>query len=170
MNEHEQNEFERRLARRVERLLEALEELVEAATAFLKRKRPPPSAPVLAGTFDSSGDSMNAVLQAQIPTTRGDLTALAPTAIASITYQKTTAAAPTTQVSLQVNSAVAGAGLQASDLAFTDTSSTPGDSYTCFVTDTNGVVGAVSNAVVNPVGGVVDSSAPSAPVLTATFA
>lgn len=113
-----------------------------------------------------------ATLIATIPTTRGDGTALAPTDIASITYQKTSllpdgvTAGP--QVVLQTNTAVTGVGLALADLSFADTSSVAGDSYTCFVTDTAGDAGALSNAVVNTV--VVKPSAPSAPVLTGTFA
>lgn len=114
---------------------------------------------------------MNAVLVATIPTTRGDASPLAPTDIASITYQKTSLGAdgvtPGPQVSLQVNKAVAGAGLALTDLTFTDTNSLVGDSYTCFVTDTVGDAGALSNAVVNKP--VVKPSAPSAPTLAATF-
>lgn len=114
---------------------------------------------------------MNAVLVATIPSLRGDGSALAPTDIASITYQKTVLGAdgvtPGPQEPLQTNTAAAGAGLQLSDLTFTDTSSAKGDTYTFFVTDTDGDAGALSNAVANP--GVVKPSAPAAGTLTATF-
>lgn len=116
---------------------------------------------------------MNAVLVATIPALRGDGSALAPTEIASITYQKTSVGAdgvtPGPQTPLQTNSAAAGAGLQLSDLTFTDTSSVKGDTYTFFVTDTDGDAGALSNAVPNPGPIVVKPSAPAAGTLTATF-
>jgi len=116
---------------------------------------------------------MNAVLLATIPSLRGDGSALAPTDIASITYQKTSLGADGVtqgpQQTLQTNSAVAGAGLQLSDLTFTDVSSVEGDTYTFFVTDTDGDAGALSNAVANPGVVVVKPSAPAAGTLTATF-
>lgn len=116
---------------------------------------------------------MNAVLVATIPALRGDGSALAPTEIASITYQKTSVGAdgvtPGPQTPLQTNSAAAGAGLQLSDLTFTDTSSVKGDTYTFFVTDTDGDAGALSNAVPNPGPVVIKPSAPAAGTLTATF-
>lgn len=112
---------------------------------------------------------MNAVLVAIIPSSRQDGSQLSPTDIASITYQKTSVGAdgsPGPQQTLQVNSAAAGAGLQPSDLTFTDSSAVAGDSYTAFVTDTAGDAGALSNAVVAvaPV-----LSAPAAPTLSGTF-
>ena len=115
---------------------------------------------------------MKAVLVATVPTLRGDGSALAPTDIASITYQKTSVsgtppvAGP--QVILQTNTAVAGAGLATADITFTDASAVAGDSYTAFVTDTAGDAGALSNAVV-ATGAVVKPSAPGAPVLAGTF-
>lgn len=116
---------------------------------------------------------MNAVLVATIPTLRGDTSPLAPTDIASITFQKTSLGAdgvtPGPEVTLQVNSAVAGAGLQLSDTTFTDTASAKGDAYSFFVTDTDGDDGAVSNVVTNPGVVVVKPSAPAAGTLTATF-
>jgi len=117
---------------------------------------------------------MNAVLVATLPTTRKDQTALAPTDIASITFQKTSLGAdgvtPGPQTSLQVNQAAAGAGLQLSDTTFTDPNSIAGDAYTFFVTDTAGDAGDASNVVTNPGTGVGGKpSAPSAGTLAATF-
>jgi len=110
---------------------------------------------------------MNAVLVASIPSLREDGSPLAAVDIASITFQKATAADPTTQIPLQTNVAPLGAGLTPGDITFTDTSSTVGDIYTCFVTDTKGDIGAVSNedtAVAPP-----PLSPPAAPQLSATF-
>ena len=111
---------------------------------------------------------MNANLSAILPTTRKDLSALAPTDIASITYQKVPVG-QTAQTVLQTNKAASpGAGLVTTDLAYVDTTSTVGDVYTFFVTDTAGTVGDLSNAVtataVTP-----PVAAPSAGVLSATF-
>lgn len=87
-------------------------------------------------------------LTATLPTTRVSGAVLLATAIASITFQKVAAGAASLSV-LQVNSAASpGAGLQPSDLIFTDTNATVGDDYTCFVTDTDGNAGAPSNDVV----------------------
>jgi hypothetical protein len=169
--------FEHRLLQQIDRRLERLEELVEILLILQGGTVPlrsPPAAPLLAGSFDFSGDTFmtTATLIATIPTTRSDGTALAPTDIASITYQKTSllpdgvTAGP--QLVLQTNTATVGIGLALADLTFADSASLPGDSYTCFVTDTAGDAGALSNAVVNVI--VVKPSAPSAPVLSGTFA
>jgi hypothetical protein len=181
MHEHELNRRLERLERIEEhnqRMLRGLEEelglihrLVRAILQQLNPQHSPPAAGNLSATFDTSGDPMNAVLVATPPTLRGDGTALAPTDIASITYQKTSLLADGVtqgpQTVLQTNNAVAGAGLATTDVTFTDTSSTPGDTYTFFVTDTNGDAGALSNAVQNPIA--VKESAPAAGSLQATF-
>ncbi len=108
---------------------------------------------------------MNAVLVATLPNLRQDGSALAPTDIASITYQKTTAADPANEVTLATNTAGAG-GLTPDQITFTDTSSSVGDTYTFFVTDAAGLAGALSNAVVNVAPA---DSPPAAGTLTATF-
>lgn len=168
--------FEHHLLEQIDRRLKRVEFLLGRVALLLLGEilchRSPPVAAQLAATFTLSGDfSMNAVLIATIPSTRQDGSALAPTDIASITFQKTslTGAPPVAgpQVTLIVNAAAAGVGLTPDQITFTDPSSVAGDSYTCFVTDTAGDTGALSNAVVAvaPV-----LSAPSAPVLSATFA
>lgn len=131
----------------------------------------PPAAPELGAVFITSpGDSMNAVLVATLPTTRQDTTALPPTALGSITFQKTSLVgsppAPGPLQILQTNAASGSpAQLQPSDLTFTDTAAAPGDDYTCFVTDTLGHIGLASNDQVAPA----SASPPGAPTLTATF-
>ena len=88
-------------------------------------------------------------LTATIPTTRTDGTALAATDIASITFQKIPAATPTgPEVVLQTNTEASG-GLAPADLTFTDSSAAVGDVYTCFVTDSEGNVGVLSNTFEN---------------------
>lgn len=166
--------FELERFRYLEHHLDVIEALIRDALKILDRLKSP-AAPTLAASFTSSGDSMNATLVATIPTTRQDGTALAATDIGSITYQKTSLGAdgvtPGPETTLQVNSAVGGAGLQLTDLTFTDSAANTGDAYTCFVTDTAGNVGALSNAVTDtevappPV-----LSPPSAPSLSGTFA
>lgn len=115
---------------------------------------------------------MNAVLVDILPTTRQDGTPLALTDIASISYQKAslTGSPPVlgSNVVLQTNVASGTPPtLQPTDLTFTDTTAAPGDSYTSFVTDTLGHIGAASSPAL-----VVPStvSPPSAPTMTATFA
>lgn len=110
---------------------------------------------------------MNAILIATIPSVRLDGTALAPTDIASITFQKTVTGSPAQ--TLATNSATAGAGLTPDQITFTDAASAAGDSYTAFVTDVSGNAGAVSEAVVNPGAGGGTLSPPGAPTLSATF-
>jgi hypothetical protein len=165
------------------RLIRQLEEQIHTVEHLLRqilRQQGKETAPVpgtLTVTFHPNGASMNAVLVATLPTTRKDQTALAPTDIASITFQKTSLGAdgvtPGPQVSLQVNNAVAGAGLALTDTTFTDPNSLAGDAYTFFVSDTAGDAGAVSNIVSNPgtggtgVGG--KPSAPAAGTLAGTF-
>lgn len=106
-------------------------------------------------------------LTAVPPTLRASGAALAAAAIASITFQKVPAGGAALQV-LQVNSAASpGAGLQPSDLLFTDTSATVGDDYTFFVTDTAGNQGAISNDVVAAAAPPADP--PAAGVLTGVF-
>lgn len=111
----------------------------------------------------------NTVLNAVLPTTRQDGSTLAPTDVASITYQKTslTGSPPVSGplVSLQTNSAVNGAGLLSTDLTFTDNTPVPGDVYTCFLTDVQGHIGAPSDSFSVPA----QQSAPSAPTLTGVF-
>lgn len=113
---------------------------------------------------------MQAALVAIIPSTRKDGSALAATDIASITFQKTSLGAdgvtPGPEVVLATQTAGAG-GLTPDQLAFTDTSSVVGDSYTCFVTDTAGDAGDLSNAVVAVAPA--KPAAPSAPTLSGTF-
>ena len=110
---------------------------------------------------------MNAVLVASIPSLRQDGSPLAATDIASITFQKATAGAPGSFSVLQTNDAAAGAGLNPDQVTFTDASSTVGDIYACFVTDTKGSGGAESNAIVAIAPAV--PSPPAAPTLSATF-
>lgn len=87
-------------------------------------------------------------LTAVPPTTRVSGAALAALAIASITFQKVPHGGTSLQVLQTNNAATPGAGLQPSDLVFTDTAATVGDDYTFFVTDTAGAQGAPSNDVV----------------------
>lgn len=113
---------------------------------------------------------MNAVLVATVPTTRKDNTPLAATDIGSITFQKTALqpdGSAGAEQTLEVNTAGAG-GLTPDQITFTDTTATPGDSYTFFVTDTAGNVGDVSNAQVAPTP-VPVLAAPAAGTLDATF-
>ena len=163
MHDHEIEQELRTIRRAIERLARILDRLVHVILGHPV----PPAGGVLVGEFTYSGADMQAILSATPPTTRSDLTALAPADIASITYQKVPNG-QTAQTVLQTNTATAGSGLQATDLTYTDTSSTVGDVYTFFVTDTAGNVGALSNAVtataVTP-----PVAAPSAGVLSATF-
>jgi hypothetical protein len=149
---------------------------IERLLRKILRQQGKETAPVpgtLTVTFHPTGAPMNAILVATLPTSRGDSTPLAPTDIASITFQKTQLGAdgvtPGPQVSLQVNDAAAGAGLQLTDTTFTDTNSIAGDAYTFFVTDTAGDAGAVSNVVTNPGTVATKPSAPAAGTLAATF-
>jgi hypothetical protein len=155
----------------LERLLERFERRIERRLwQILHPHESPPSAGTLSGTFTFSGDPnmSQMALTATLPTSRVDGTALAAIAIASITYQKVPAGGAALQV-LQVNSAASpGAGLQPSDLLFTDTSSTVGDDYTFFVTDTAGTAGAPSNDVVAAAGGG-GLAAPAAGSLSGVF-
>jgi hypothetical protein len=153
---------------RIHRWLEAVRTLIQ--NLKLRHRHHAPAAPGLAGSFTLTGDSsMNAVLIATLPTTRKDLSALSPTDIASITFQKTSGSPAGPEVTLATNTAAPGAGLTLEQITVTDTSSVDGDSYTCFVTDTHGNVGDLSNAVVNTVVVVPPLAAPSAPSLAATF-
>lgn len=165
----------RRLEELNSRRLRCLEEHVNIVTdlvrSILRRFcHSPPTAPVLTATF--SGDPMQAALIAVIPSTREDGSALAATDIASLTFQKTSLGADGVtagpEVTLETATAAAG-GLTPDQLAFTDTSSLVGDSYTSFVTDTAGNVGALSNAVVATVVVPPALSPPGAPTLSATF-
>lgn len=106
------------------------------------------------------------VLIATVPTLRKDGSALLAVAIASITFLKTPAAGGAA-ATLQVNTAAPGAGLALSDLTVTDTSAAAGDSYSCFVTDTDGNVGDVSNVFTNVAPAQV--SPPAAPTLSGSF-
>lgn len=186
MNEHEIKrrfaELERELNRlrrleefqatTLQHLVHSVDKLSDAVIGifrYLRKHLSPPSAPKLRATF-TSGVSMNAVLVASLPSTRQDGTALDPTEIASISFQKTSlvgsppVAGP--PVVLQTNVASGSpAQLQPTDLTFTDTAAAPGDDYTCFVTDTLGHIGAASNDQVAPA----SQSPPSAPSLSATF-
>lgn len=166
MNEHQLLE---QIDRRLERHTFLLERVALLLLGEILCRRSPPAAPHLT----LSGDSMNAVLVATIPSTRQDGSVLAPTDIASITFQKTSLTADTPPVAgpevvLVTNTAAPGAGLTPDQITFTDVSATPGDSYTCFVTDTGGEVSPLSNADVDPVV-VPPASPPGAPVLAATF-
>jgi hypothetical protein len=148
-----------------------LERVVRRLLRYLREHEPSPAAPTLSGSFTTLGDSMNATLTATLPTTRQDNTALAPTAIASITYQKTSLMgsppAPGPLQTLQTNKASGTpVQLQPADLTFTDAAAAPGDDYTCFVTDTLGHIGKASNDQVAPA----SASPPVAPTLTAVFA
>lgn len=105
-----------------------------------------------------------------LPTTRKDNSSLAPSEIASITFQKASLAgsppALGDPVVLQTNTAQNGNPLQPSDLTFVDASAQPGDSYTSFVTDTAGHIGDASTAFVVPA----TLAAPSAPSQSGIFA
>ncbi len=107
-------------------------------------------------------------LTAVPPTTRVSGAALRPSAIASITFQKVPHGGAALEV-LQVNTPVAGAGLQPSDLQFTDTTATVGDDYTFFVTDTDGNAGAPSNDVVAAAAPPPVADPPAAGSLTGSF-
>ena len=100
-----------------------------------------------------------------LPPTRQDNSTLDPADIASITFQKAslTGSPPVLgdPVILQTNTAAAG-GLTAAQLTFSDVGALPGDSYTSFVTDTQGHIGAPSTAFVVPA----TLSPPSAPTQT----
>jgi hypothetical protein len=165
-------EHRHRQIRQLEDQLRTVERLVRKILSQIGKETAPVPG-TLSVTFHQNGASMNAVLVATLPTLRGDGSALAPTDIASITFQKTSLGAdgvtPGPEVSLQVNSAVAGAGLALTDTTFTDTSSVKGDAYSFFVTDTSGDAGAISNVVTNPGVVVTKPSAPAAGSLTATF-
>lgn len=155
--------------RRLEARIDALYDVVRGILRHL-RQQSAPRAPQLGASF-TSGDHMNAVLVASLPTTRQDGTPLAVTDIASITYQKTSlVGSPPVQgpqVALQTNTASGTpAQLQPTDLTFTDATAAPGDSYTAFVTDVQGHIGAPSSpALVAPA----LQSPPAAPTLSATF-
>jgi hypothetical protein len=162
--------------RAIERMLERVTDrfvssLVQALSPLLGPK--PPAAGHLSGTTTFSGVSMSTeVLVATPPTTRIDNTALAANQIASVTFQKTSLGAdgvtPGPVVVLATNTAASqAAGLQPTDLTFTDTSALPGDEYTCFFTDTSGDAGSLSNDVSVPVP--VDTSPPAAGSLSGTF-
>lgn len=161
---------EAQFIRELERLFERLEKRLVKELSRVLRPVSPPGAGKLTGTFikSRSHHHMSTMkLSATPPTTRLSGAVLAAAAIASITFQKVPAGGSALQV-LQVNSAASpGAGLQPSDLQFTDTSATVGDDYTFFVTDTDGNVGAPSNDVVAAAAPPADP--PAAGVLTGTF-
>lgn len=165
MHDHDLVRVLERLFERLERnLLHEIKKLIQP-----HHHHDAPSAGTLTGEFTLSGDSNMSTmkLSAVPPTTRASGAALAAAAIASITFQKVPAGGAALQV-LQVNSAASpGAGLQPSDLLFTDSSSTVGDDYTFFVTDTAGNAGAISNDVVAATAPPADP--PAAGVLTGTF-
>jgi hypothetical protein len=160
IEEHRHNQL-----RRIEAEVHNIGELTQKILRYLSSSAP--RAPTLTAAFQTSGDSMNAILVATIPTSRQDGTALAATAIASITYQKVPAATPTATPTVLQTNANAGTGPAPTDLTFTDTSASSGDVYTCFVTDIAGNVGALSNAVTDTE--VAPLSPPAAPTLAATF-
>lgn len=182
MHERELNEIWKRLEllerseARAARELRVLQEefhrvllLIRHIIRYLEIHESPPSAGTLTGAF-TPGDPMSSMLLNATPaTTRQDGSALAPTDIASITYQKTSLVgsppAPGPLQQLQTNQAQPGAGLASTDLTFTDANSVPGDDYTFFVTDVQGHIGAASNDVVVPQ----QQSAPAAGTLTGTF-
>jgi len=164
----------RRRIEELERKFDRLRELVADIVRYL-RHHPvppaPPAAPGLSASFTFSGASMNAALVAVFPTVRQDGTPLAFTDIASITYQKTSLVGsppvPGPQQSLKVNLASGTpAQLQPADLLFTDSAAAPGDSYTAFVTDVQGHIGAPSTP---PLIAPALQSPPAAPTLSATF-
>lgn len=103
-----------------------------------------------------------------LPTTRQDGSALDASEIASITFQKASlAGSPPVlgdPVVLQTNVANAG-GLTPDQLTFSDSNALPGDSYTSFVTDIQGHIGAPSTAFVVPA----TLSPPSAPTQSVTL-
>jgi hypothetical protein len=164
---------DRDLIRELERLFERQErrlfELLVEVFGHPHHHESPPAACTLTGKFIISGDSDMSTTQltAVLPTTRLSGAVLAAAAIASITFQKVAAGATAETVLQTNNAASAGAGLQPSDLLFTDSTAAAGDTYTCFVTDTAGVVGELSNDFVN--GGSPTTDPPGAPTLTGVF-
>lgn len=104
-----------------------------------------------------------------LPPTRQDGSALDPTDIASITFQKASLAGSPpvlgAPVVLQTNVAAAGSVLTDAQLTFSDTNALPGDSYTSFVTDVQGHIGAASSPFVVPA----TLSPPSAPTQSVTL-
>lgn len=152
---------------RVERELDVVRWLLRQVLRYFQ-----PTAGILTATF--SGDPMQAALIATLPTTRKDGSTLAALAIASITFQKTSLGADGVtagpEVVLVTNSAAdPTVGLTPDQIAFTDSTTLAGDSYTFFVTDTNGNVGDLSNAQVAPAATPPVLAAPSAGSLAATF-
>jgi hypothetical protein len=139
---------------------------------LLHQHRPPhfaPAAPTqcvfLQGTFIMTQATITDVL----PTTRQDGSPLAVADIGSITFQKASLAGSPpvlgAPVTLATNLAATG-GLTPAQLTFVDTNALPGDSYTSFVTDAQGHIGAPSTAFVVPA----TASPPSAPTQTVTLA
>lgn len=168
---------ETQFVRELERLFERLEKRLVKELSKILRPTSPPGAGKLTGTFYPARSLFHPFrshhmstmkLSASPPALRLSGAVLASAAIASITFQKVPAGGAALQV-LQVNSAVSpGAGLQPSDLLFTDTSSTVGDDYTFFVTDTDGNAGAPSNDVVASAAPPA-ADPPAAGVLAGTF-
>lgn len=113
---------------------------------------------------------MQATIVDVLPTTRQDGSPLAGTDIASITFQKASLAGSPpvlgAPVILKTNTAVSGGTLQPTDLTFVDPTPVPGDTYTSFVTDVQGHIGAASTAFTVPA----TLSPPSAPTQTVTLA
>jgi hypothetical protein len=160
-------EFREVLLRRLESLIERV---VLRVLAGLLLPDSPPRAPRLTGTFTQGDPAMSStVLTATLPTLRTDGTALAPTDIASITFQKVPAGA-TAGTILTTNGASGGAGLAPEQISFTDTSAAVGDVYTAFVTDVEGNVGPPSNTFTNAAVSPPPALAPpAAPGLSGTF-
>jgi hypothetical protein len=109
-----------------------------------------------------------ATITDKLPTTRLDGSALSPSDIASITFQKASlAGSPAVlgdPVVLATNVAGPG-GLTDPQLTFVDFNAVPGDTYTSFVTDVRGHIGAPSAAFTVPA----SDSPPSNPVQTVTL-
>lgn len=167
--QHRESELtDRALLERINHSLHRMADIL--ATLVWELRHEPgrhPSACTLAGTFKPGVHHMsNTVLVATIPSTKQDGSALDPTSIASITYLKTPVGGGAAST-LQVNTAAAGAGLAPADLTVTDTAAVAGDSYSCFVSDTAGNAGAVSNVFTNVAP--VTVSPPAAPTLSGTF-
>ncbi len=160
-----------------------IEDILKAIKRFLESHHPhhhhkhhsAPSAPQQRVTL-THGDSpmQTATITDVLPTTRQDGSALAVTDIASITFQKASLAGSPpvlgAPVTLATNVAVSPDGtspaeLTAAQLTFSDTSASPGDTYTSFVTDTTGHIGAASTAFTVPA----TLSPPSAPQQTVTL-
>lgn len=129
-----------------------------------------PAAPRLSATL---GDFMSKVtLTLTLPTVMSDGTALDPTNIGTVVYQKTALTTDSPPVAgpqtiLKTATALAGIGPLPEDLTYIDLSPVDGDTYTAYVTDLAGDIGDLSNSYTVPHAPA--PARPGAPVLTATY-